>query len=505
MRNFFLRTTKKSGEATLFFQIRSKKHGLNMNHVNTGVQVNISKWLSAQADEDARDDYRQTTEGKKVYSRLRAIDEAITNLLECSEVTKKDVEAIMTEFKTETKNNADRAKKTRQTQNKASEKKEILVYLRHFIDGIKKGEILTGQERTYTKGTIQNYIGLERYLKSFLADCPHLRFDDLTSELSAEFRLFLRNNNLMPQTVNRLIGNMKALVNSAADNKALTDFSVTRLWKKSKVLDEEKKKAIYLTDTEINALANMELTDADELKARDLFIFGYALGQRFSDYSDITPDDIAEFDGEIILDRTQKKTRSNVTVMVSDSRAIAILKKYDNTLPTMEHTKFNRIIKSLFSRLRFIVPSLSEMVTTTISGREKTSEEYFSRLIDKKERGEKFTEAEERAYYFAIEKQKIYGGSGVQIYRRDVKGRIVKPKWTLVGSHTPRRSFVTNEIKKDNLSNDEIMTITGHTSEKMLNEYNKIRRYEQAVNIGRKRRAATDRDNDNGTQIKHIN
>lgn len=133
------------------------------------------------------------------------------------------------------------------------------------------------------------------------------------------------------------------------------------------------------------------------------------------------------------------------------------------------------------------------MVTTKISGREQISEEYFSRLIEKRERGERFTEAEERAYYFAIEKQKLYGGSGNQIYRRDVKGRIMKPKYTLVGSHTARRSFVTNEINNETLSRKEIMTITGHRQEKILDEYDLTQEYERAIKIGDKRREARQR------------
>ena len=109
-----------------------------------------------------------------------------------------------------------------------------------------------------------------------------------------------------------------------------------------------------------------------------MFLLGYATGQRFSDYGDITPDDVKEHKGRIILDRRQKKTRSKVVIEVEDPVAIDILKKYGNNFPKIEHTKFNSTIKKLFSRLRFVVPSLGEMVTTTISGKEKTSEEYFA-------------------------------------------------------------------------------------------------------------------------------
>lgn len=496
MRNYFLRTSKKSGEATLFFALKSARHNnLSLSHVNTGIKVDIVEWTSAHTSNDKLIEYSQTPQGKEVYSRLKVIDEAITNLLECADVTKSDVEAVMNDLQVDAKNNADRARKTHQKQKKAAEKKEILNYLQYFIDTIKSGDKSTKSGRTYTRGTIQNYITLEKHLREFLADCLHLKFDEITGEMAAEFRQYLRGNNLMPQTVNRLISNMRALVNQAANDKLITDFSVTRYWGKVAVDESETKKEIYLTDTEINALAEMTLTDPDEQAARDLFLFGYSVGQRFSDYGDISPEDIQEFEGHIILDRRQRKTRSKVVVEIEDRRAIDIINKYDRNLPRMEHTRFNRIMKRLFERLRFIVPTLGQLITTTISGKEKTSEEYFARLIEKKNRGEKFTEAEERAYYFDIQKQRLYGGSGNQIYRRDTKGRILKPKYTLVSSHTARRSFVTNQIEEGSLDRSEIRNITGHTTDKVLERYIRTddKEIRRAIAIGNKRREAREK------------
>ncbi len=507
MRNFFLRTTKKSGEATLFFQIRSKSNGLNLNHVNTGVQVTISKWLAAQSDEDTRDEYKQTAEGKEVYSRLRAIDEAITNLLECSSVTKADVEEVMSHFREEAKRNADNRKAKNDQEREEAKKREILNYIDFFIKGIENQTRTSKRSHGVIigKGSLNNYKGLQAHLTTFLEDMPHLTFDEITEEISEEFRAYLRGKNLLPQTIRRLLKNMRAVVHSALAEKKATDLGLLDLWSMGEVQDEDKKREIYLTDEEIEALSDMSLQAPEEQAARDLFLFGYATGQRFSDYGDITPDDVREYKGRIILDRRQKKTRSKVIIEVEDPRAIEILKKYEKRLPNLEHTKFNRIMKRLFSRLRFVIPSLGEMVTTTISGREKTSEEYFARLIDKKERGEKFTEAEERAYYFALDKQKLYGGSGSQIYRRDVKGRIMKPKYMLVGSHTARRSFVTNEINNETLSRKEIMTITGHKEEKILDEYDLTKEYERAIKIGDKRREARQKKSAKSIQINKAN
>ena len=508
MRKFFLRTTKKSGEATLFFQLRSKKHGLNLNHVNTGVKVNISKWIAAQSDEEAKDQWKETPEGKEVYRQLRAIDEAINNLLECSEVSKADVEEVMSRFRHETERKAnDRMTRSKQEEEEAK-KREILNYMDFFINGIEKQTRVSKRNHGVVigKGSLNNYRGLQAHLRQFLADMPHLKFDEISEGISEEFRAYLRGCNLMPQTFNRLLKNMRAVCKAALSEKYATDQSILDFWGTTTVVwEHEKKTEIFLTGEEIEALSEMELTDPTEQQARDLFLFGYATGQRFSDYGDITPDDVVEYKGRILLDRRQKKTRSKVIVEVEDPRAVEILKRYGNNLPKMEHTRFNRTIKNLFSRLRCAVPSLGEMVATTMSGREKNSEEYFARLIEKKTKGERLTEAEERAYYFAIEKQKLYGGIGSQIYRRDSKGRIFKPKYMLVGSHTARRSFVTNEINNETLDRREIMSITGHKNDKILEQYDLTQKYEAAIKVGGKRREARAKKSGTTISINKVN
>ena len=165
----------------------------------------------------------------------------------------------------------------------------------------------------------------------------------------------------MPQTFNRLLKNMRAVCKAALSEKYATDQSILDfLGTTTVVWEHEKKTEIFLTGEEIEALSEMELTDPTEQQARDLFLFGYATGQRFSDYGDITPEDVIEYKGRIILDRRQKKTRSKVIVEVEDPRAIDILNRYGNNLPNMEHTRFNRTIKNLFSRLRFAVTSLDK-------------------------------------------------------------------------------------------------------------------------------------------------
>lgn len=63
-----------------------------------------------------------------------------------------------------------------------------------------------------------------------------------------------------------------------------------------------------------------------------------------------------------------------------------------------------------------------------------------------------------------------YGEKGVARY----------PKWELVGTHTARRSFATNAILSGAMSTVAIMRITGHTTEKMLMNYVKLTKEQNA-------------------------
>ena len=75
----------------------------------------------------------------------------------------------------------------------------------------------------------------------------------------------------------------------------------------------------------------------------------------------------------------------------------------------------------------------------------------------------------------------------------------------LVGSHTARRSFVTNEINNEILDRREIMSITGHKNDKILEQYDLTQKYEAAIKVGGKRREARERKSGATISINKVN
>ena len=67
-----------------------------------------------------------------------------------------------------------------------------------------------------------------------------------------------------------------------------------------------------------------------------------------------------------------------------------------------------------------------------------------------------------------------------------------KCKWELVSSHTARRSAVTNMYKSGLLDKREMMAISGHTTEKIFEDYIKLGTFEQAKRIAEKLKASND-------------
>ena len=79
-----------------------------------------------------------------------------------------------------------------------------------------------------------------------------------------------------------------------------------------------------------------------------------------------------------------------------------------------------------------------------------------------------------------------YGGINGNIYQRNSKGQVIRPKWSLVSSHTGRRSYVTNTLNEGVLTAQDIMSNTGHKSEKIFRHYDKTQAEMRARQIAAK-------------------
>lgn len=198
--------------------------------------------------------------------------------------------------------------------------------------------------------------------------------------------------------------------------KHLKAFLKDRMWKKvipyvdlsGYKVPEEEVDSIYLTWEELSLIRHLDLSQCLHLdKYRDLFLVGCLTGFRFSDYSDIRPEEVRS--GMLYVN--QSKTRSTVVVPLRKDVERIMIEKYQMQMPQVSNVNFNWYIKEVV-RLAGITENV--------------------KIVHK--RGNEVTEE-------------------------------TRPKYAWVTSHTCRRSFCTNEYLEGTPTN-LIMAISGHKTEK---------------------------------------
>lgn len=264
-----------------------------------------------------------------------------------------------------------------------------------------------------TQLTIKQYRNTVRHLKEF---SKNLDFENITLDFYYEFTTFLQENKgLAPNTIGKVIKILKTFLNEATERNINTNLAFRS--KKFKVTNTPTEK-IYLTDTDIDKMYNLDLSDNKRLdKVRDLFIIGCYTALRFSDFSQIEPENIIKKGTQIKIETY--KTGETVIIPLH-YRVKEILRKYDNTTPrALSNQKMNQYIKEVGK-----LAKINEIVIK--------SEKKGNLRIDKKIR-----------------------------------------KYKLISTHTARRSGATNMFLAD-IKPIEIMKVTGHKTEKAFMRYIKI-------------------------------
>jgi integrase len=185
--------------------------------------------------------------------------------------------------------------------------------------------------------------------------------------------------------------------------------------------------AVYLTDKELLHLFNFDLSNNKRLEqVKDLFIFGCYVGLRFSDYSNVRPENIITVEKERFLKINTLKTGEQVVIPCSPI-VLKIFEKYSsnpNSLPkSLSNQKFNDYVKEV------------------------------CKLAGLTEKGRLLTDPD-------------------------------KELWECVSSHTARRSFATN-LFLEGFPPIEIMKITGHKTEKSFLKYIRVSKLDTAKRLSK--------------------
>ncbi|WP_407557331.1 tyrosine-type recombinase/integrase [Winogradskyella sp. 4-2091] len=267
--------------------------------------------------------------------------------------------------------------------------------------------------RSY-KTILKNIKGYERYARIKL-DWHNIDMDFYYSYMD----YYLSYKALKTNGFGKVIKLLKSILNSATDQ----GYNTNMIYKSKafKVISEDTDN-IYLNEEELSKIIGLDLSDNKKLeRVRDLFYIGCYTGLRFSDYNQITSENIK---GGNLHVKTKKTGTLVVIPLLEETKSI--IAKYNGNLPK---AYTNQVTNRYLKQIGQLAGLTSDFNTYHTSG----------------------------------------------------KGRIKQTfkKYEMISTHTARRSFATNMYKRG-LDTIMIMGITGHSSEKVFMDYIKISKEENA-------------------------
>lgn len=299
----------------------------------------------------------------------------------------------------------------------------FVAYIARFVREGENGKRLNAKSTHYSANTLKGYSKLKRLLESYSTDTHRpIDFDDITLDLYKHLKQWLTNKGYSHNYVGSLFKDIKILLKQAhADGLHTNLIFANREFRKF----SEEVDSIYLTTDELKTLANLDLSQTPGLdRARDLFLIGAFTGLRFSDFTQLRPENIVH-NGRILACRTQKTSERVAVPLNGFTRSI--LAKYGGVPPQpITNQRLNDHLKELGKRA-----GLTDRVEITITK----------------------------------------GGKRETAYPE---------KWELISTHTARRSFATNAYLAK-IPIHEIMKVTGHRTEKMFLKYIKVNAEQNAL------------------------
>lgn len=272
-----------------------------------------------------------------------------------------------------------------------------------------------------SKGIISDYGTLKKYLKQF----EHYSgikigfsnivkastYDDFLDFLRTEIKNGKGGKGLKTNSVGKHAKNLKAFLNNCIRREIIPHTDLRFMKKLS-----EKAFSVYLNEDELERLLELDLSNKPEKAIiRDLFIIGAETGLRYSDFSRLTKHHLKDKTIHISTLKTQ-----DVVVVPISPRLRSVLSRYDDhSVFQLTNQYLNRQIKEIMKLAGF-----TEKVSFPVKKGTKTIEVSYE-------------------------------------------------KWELIGTHTCRRSFCTNQFLRK-VPSVLIRKISGHKTEKAFMEYIKV-------------------------------
>jgi integrase len=273
--------------------------------------------------------------------------------------------------------------------------------------------------------TAVKYNQMRTFVVGYAKDDKRLiDFQHINQTFFDGFVKYLYTKKISQNYTNKIISLLKAVLNEATEK----GYNSNQAYKSRKFnVSPENVQNVYLSIDELSELLDFDLSQNTRLeRVRDLFLIGCYTGLRFSDFTNIKPENITKNDGIDCLEMTTIKTGQDVVIPLNPV-VLSIFAKYNGKIPTpLSNQKMNDYLKEVCKLVGF---QERVMITSTRAG-----------------------------------------------FRIDVPYQ----KWELITTHTARRSFATNAFKSG-IQAMQIMKITGHSSENSFKKYIKINGKENAV------------------------
>lgn len=280
--------------------------------------------------------------------------------------------------------------------------------------------ILKNKARRMGNSYSHNYKTLLYHIEKFsIQNSVELFTNSINEEFLDDFITYLENLGLKKTYIRNILDLVKAMVRKAAIYGYVVDITYDNV-----EIDLEETQSIYLSQNEIARIYYYPNLTKKQERIKDLFVTGCYTALRYSDLNTLTKEDIQN--GYIC--KITKKSKTRVVIPIHDF-VLEIIKKYNGFPNGICSQHFNRYIKLICKKIG----------------------------IDD-----------------AINISYTKGGNVVTE---------TKNKWELVSSHTARRSGATNLYKTGRMKIQDIMRITGHTTEKSFMRYVRTTKEDTAMQM----------------------
>lgn len=136
MSKFFIRGSKTTGKANLYYRVVKRKPPINIL-LNSRIEVDIATWNRAQASADATARFYSKEPGKSIYQKMQAVELAVENLLSKGIYDADSMRTAIDDARLRDEREAEKKKAEEEKQAKAEaeaiKRKNIWRYLDSFV------------------------------------------------------------------------------------------------------------------------------------------------------------------------------------------------------------------------------------------------------------------------------------------------------------------------------------------------------------------------------------